>query len=122
MDEIITIGDCIKQLESGETATIEVWTYDRKRQKGGEIEALTCKLLTGIEKPEAIQGRALTEFEMSAQRGPDDIDDAHVSRKPNHSEWWTRNVRLMLNGHPTSVIRKIHPPLIKFFNGVKTVP
>lgn len=120
MSDVITISDCMKRLEAGEDATLEVWTYDRKRKKGGDIETLTCRLATGVEKPTTIAGRELTE----AERRPDDTDSdtLHIARKPNHSEHYTRNVRIVANGHPTSVLFKIHPPLIKSFNGVKTVP
>ncbi len=113
----------MKRLEANEIATLEIWTYDRKRKKGGTVEEMVCQLATGREIPDNIQGRALTEVE-KIQFGPDDVDDdnLNVTRKPNHSEWYTRNVRIMANGHPTSVLFKIHPPLIKSFNGVKTVP
>lgn len=117
----ITIKDCLKRLESGETVDLEVWQYDRKRKKGGDVDSFSCQLLTGIEQ-QTVVGRHLTEAEKIAA-GPDDVDDdAHISRKPNHTDWYTRNVRIVVNGHPTSVIRKIHPPLIKSLNGIKTVP
>lgn len=117
----LTISDCMKRLETGEICTLGVWNYDRKRQKGGSIEFLDAQLLTGLEK-QTVLGRPLTEVEL-VSAGLDDIDDdVQISRKPNHSGWYTRNVRLVVNGHPTSVIRKIHPPLIKMLNGIKTVP
>ena len=120
----ITIADCLKELETGKIVHLGVWTYDRKRGKGGELDTFECQLITGLEKPHAVMGRLLTDAEMLLS-GPDDFDDdnaLHHSKKPNHYEWYTRNVRIVVNGHPTSIIRKIHPPLIARFDGMKTVP
>lgn len=120
MDTIITISDCLKRLEAGEIATIEVYKYDRKRKKGGQIDTLTC-LLAKDEKDEKDE----------KSEGPNNgVDlqalDAEASvvahRRPNHRKFYTRNVRIVINGHPTAVIQKIHPPLIRTFNGIKTVP
>jgi hypothetical protein len=117
----IRISDCLKRLEGGETIDLEVWQYDSKRKKGGDIDRFSCQLLTGIEH-QTVSGRPLTESE-KVEAGSDDIDDNTLHhRKPNHSKWYTRNVRIVVNGHPSSIIRKIHPLLIKSLNGIKTVP
>jgi hypothetical protein len=48
---IITISDCLKRLETGEVATLEFWTYDQKRNKGGVVEIMTCILLQKSQNP-----------------------------------------------------------------------
>jgi hypothetical protein len=111
---IISISDCLKRLEAGEVATLEIWLYDRNRKKGGGIDTLTCKLLQKAEE-------TVTECRVSSVE--QQLSSAKTDkRSPNHGFFYTRNVRIMVDGHPSAVIRKIHPPLIKSFNGIKTVP
>ena len=47
---------------------------------------------------------------------------AMAKRNPRHRRWYTRNICLLQNGVLTSIIRKIHPPLILEFNGQIVVP
>ena len=53
-------SDCLKKLEAGEVATLEIWLYDRTRKKGGGIDTLTCKLLQKTEEP-AMECRVVSD-------------------------------------------------------------
>lgn len=113
MSSIITISECLKRLENGETALIEVWLYDRNRKKGGSIATFSCKLL---------QRTASDKSPIPYNNNGSEQLEKQRKRSPNHSIFYTRNVRIMVDGYPSAVIEKIHPPLIKSFNGIKTVP
>lgn len=106
MEEAITIRDMLKEMKTGGTFSATVLSYDRKRRSGGQIKHYPELRLyqEGLEL-----GRGLTP----AERKP-------RARKPRHGHHYTRNVVVMQNGTPTSIIRKIHPPLVMRFNG-KTV-
>ena len=118
MTEIITRKDCMQRLEAGETVTMEVYTYDEKRGKGGKIETYECRLETGAK---AAIGDDTPHYEAEDADDADDAPTEKRTKSPNHSKWYTRNIRLYVNGHPSSQIRKIHPLLIRTFNGVKVV-
>lgn len=128
MDNIITISDCLKRLEAGEMVFLEVYQYDRKRKKGGKIESFDCVLLKNegnqiSEDGVMIIGRVGVENTVD-EGNPDKIGEGVLrdKRNPNHRKFYTRNVRILINGHPSGVVYKIHPPLIRSFNGIKTVP
>lgn len=104
--DIISIAECLQQLESGKIVLIEFYQYDKERQTGGKIDRFHCQLLQRdgdaprmMEKP--------TNVEKS---------DILPSKKP-----FIRKVRIVVDGQPTAAIRTIHPILIRRFNGVKTV-
>lgn len=118
--ENIRISECLKRLEAGELVEIEVYEYDRNRATGGDIKRLTGKLVTGIESKDThIEGRELTALERADRLKEMGFG---VKKSPHHSEWYTRNFRIYADGNPTAIIVKIHPPLIRTFNGILTVP
>lgn len=96
-------------MQRGEHFSCTVISYDKRRKKGGDIvEYAEVRLY----EPTAEQAatRAATEVEQLRQR-------LHsVSRRPSHGKHFTRNVQVCVAGHPTSEIRKIHPPLVVKFN------
>ena len=105
----ITLKAMLEQMQSGEHFTCTVISYDKRRKKGGTvIEYGEARLY----EPSAEQAatRAATEVERLRQRL-----SSH-SRKPSHGKHFTRNIQLCVEGHPTSDIRKIHPPLVIKFN------
>ena len=108
MTEILTISDCVRRLEAGEVATLEVYTYDAQRKRGGKIEQMTCQILRG-EQEDGVSAGIATQNPKPETQNP--------KRK-----FYIRKVRIIADGHPTAVIRTIHPPLIRSFNGVKTLP
>lgn len=115
MAGIITISECLKRLEAGEIVTLEVYKYDRKRKKGGQLDVMQCVLLKNDEKNDESDNREYLQ-------ALDSKASVKTSRNPNHKKFYTRNVRILIEGHPTGVIQRIHPPLIKTFNGIETVP
>lgn len=118
MDNIITIAECLKRLEAGEKVFLEVYQFDRKRKKGGKIDSFDCVLLKNEGIPVGEDGvMIIGSVGVENTEGP-----LRDKRNPNHRIFYTRNVRILINGHPSGVVRKIHPPLIRSFNGFKTVP
>ena len=109
--QTITIRQILDYLESGQAFSLKVVSYDRKRKQGGAV----------VEYPEAVLHRSGEKSEARGRRS-DTTDQVKGTRRPNHGHWYTRNIRLLQNGHPTSIIRKIHPPLIIEFNQQPVVP
>lgn len=93
--EIITLKKALEILESGEIVELEVYTYDEKRKRGGDILSLQCVILR-------------------------DEKNKVITSNSNHA-FFTRNVRIVVNNHLTAQIRQIHPTLIRYINGKKTV-
>lgn len=112
MDQI-TVRDMLAEMETGNPFSMTFVTYDRKRKKGGRIEDIGEAVLLKRD-PKATNdifaNRPATPHERRVKKL------AELRRAPKHRKWYTRNIRLLLNGHPTSEIRKIHPPLVTTFN------
>ncbi len=113
MDNQITVKDMLKEMETGDPFSIKYITFDRQRKKGGHIEqykeaVLLIKPVLVIQ-PES-EGRSPTLIEQKKKKLE------RLRKRPNHKEWYTRNIQLMVNGHPTGERRKIHPPLVVLFN------
>jgi len=105
MEETITIRQMLDEMKAGVICSLTVITYDRKRKSGGKIKHFPEMRLyeEGMEL-----GRPLTEAEKKAFR---------KKKAPRHGRHYTRNMVVMQNGTPTSIIRKIHPPLVMRYNG-----
>lgn len=118
---MLSIRDCLALLESRAVCSMTVVTYDGQRKKGGDIEHYSECILV---QPDEVD----LENQPFAERAPTKAErllsgydrPAAEKRNPRHGEWYTRNVRLIAHGQPTSIIRKIHPPLIIEFNGQTT--
>jgi hypothetical protein len=109
MTNQITIAECLRRLEAGEMAKLEVYSFDKERKKGGELLAFECVLETGTSQKSEVTS---PKSELALPK----------STSPNHSFHYTRNVRICVEGVPSSVTKKIHIPLIKSFNNIPTVP
>jgi hypothetical protein len=131
--KIITVKQCLEIMDSGKPFYCLVVTYDRQRRKGGRIMEMDAQIEkkgahdwqlpsreigTRPEEQPAAAARPMTDYEakLAALSAPDD-----TSRNPNHKHWYTRNVRVLVNGHPTDIV-KIHPPILWEFNGMQVVP
>lgn len=115
----ITERDMLAQMESGQPFAITVITFDEQRKRGGEIvEYPEVQLVQAEKKAISTVKRSLTPEELRRMRAADNPD----GRDPNHQHWYTRNVRVLQNGHPTGIIRKIHPPLVVLFNSKLVMP
>jgi hypothetical protein len=114
--EVITVKECLTQMETGKPFSCKCITFDRKRRTGGEVlDILEAVLLTN-DAPLTPSDRAPTPLEAHI------ANIATAPKKPNHEKFYTRNVRLCSAGHPTETIKKIHPPLFIEFNGMTVVP
>lgn len=112
-----TIREALAIMETGEIFSLQVVSYDKARKTGGErLEYPEAVLVTGIENDQVVA-------DQTGQRALTGREQRRIAKKksPHHSEHFTRNIRIMQSGHPTSIIKKIHPPLILFINGEKIV-
>lgn len=112
---IITVAEALKQMETGSPFLLSFVTYDRRRKSGGELKEVEAVLdiPSGDDAPTE-ESRPLTPHEAALQK-------LHT-KNPQHAKWYTRNIRLTVDGYPTSEIRKVHPPLFVEFNSKKVVP
>lgn len=102
-------------METGKPFTCTFVTYDAKRDRGGELREYEAKLIRN--NPLQKQGgRPLTPKEKQEKA----LAEASV-RNPHHSKHFTRNVQVLQDSFPTSMIRKIHPLLLTKFNGSTVV-
>ena len=115
-NEVITVGQMLKQMETSIRFSITVISYDRKRKTGGEIKESpeACLVMADKEKLERGRPKTAEEQEREGQM-------LSAEKKPAHYLWYTRNIRLLQAGTPTALIRKIHPPLVVEFNGKKVI-
>lgn len=113
--EIITIRQMLRTMEGGDPFSITFITYDRRRRKGGAVRTFPEAELLQRKKKE-VEGRPMTRREKAGL--PADFSE----KSPRHRKWYTRNIRILQDGHPTALVKKIHPPLVVFFNGKNVVP
>jgi len=111
---MITIKNILSYMESGKPFSLTLISYDRKRKKGGQKISYPEAIL--VQKEQKQTNRTLTKIEQQKQQL------AKLKKNPNHRKWYTRNIRILQDGHHTSLIKCIHPPLIIEFNGEKVVP
>ena len=118
MKEKISIPEMLLIMEEGEIFSMTVCSFDKNRKKGGQIiEFYEAVLLS--EKNEAKEGNKKITSHL---KRPLSNKEIIKPKKPNHYQHYTRNIRLLTDGHPTSIIKKIHIPLVVEFNGLEVVP
>lgn len=104
----ITVKDMLAQMDAGAVFSIEFVTYDYQRKRGGNLlQYKEAKLFASEEA-----GRGKTKLEETKARKA----LIKQGRNPNHRRWYTRNIRILQEGQSTSLIVKIHPPLVTKFN------
>ena len=96
--ENVTLKEMLTIIDSGSLFSIEIVSYDKKRTQNN--------------------GRVLVYQTARLESAMKDTDGTIVrtSRNNYNSTHFTRNIRLYVNGRPTSEIRKIHPLLVIKFN------
>lgn len=113
---MITLREIIDHIDSGEPFSCKVVSYDEKRKKGGSIiEYDELRVLRPEEALKEQKGRPKTETEKLK------AELYNIKRNPHHKKHFTRNCRIYQQGHPVSLIRKIHVALIIEFNGEKDI-
>lgn len=118
---MLSIRQCLALLDSRAVVSLSVVTYDRQRKKGGKVEHYAECILVQPDEVEAENQPFAERAPTKAERLLSGYDrPAAEKRNPQHGEWYTRNIRLIAHGMPTSIIRKIHPALIIECNGQTT--
>lgn len=113
-------------MHSGAVFSLRVVSWDerRKDRRGQVLEYKEAVLVWGIASTTPPTGAALLTKERDMtplERSLTGESDAQAwKRNPNHAEHYTRNIRVLVDGQPTEVIRKVHPALIIEFNGQTT--
>ena len=118
---MIALKEVLRVLHTGAPCSIKVVRFTgRRHNRNGDIDEYPeCVLVWGdggSDLTKQSSARALTALEKKLCG----IDEAGA-RDPRHAKYFTRNIRLLLDGKPTSEIRKIRPSLIIEFNGEKTM-
>jgi hypothetical protein len=110
--EVVTVKEILQAMEAGETFSLTVISYNRKEKAGGKLVEYHEARLHKRGEADGTGGRSSTKVETMQE----------TLKNPEHRKWYTRNIQILQDGFPTSIIRKIHPPLIIEFNGKKVVP
>lgn len=101
----ITLKDIVAQMQTGEVFSCTVISYDKKRKTGGRVLEYAQLRLVGFDRKEK-KSRPETRLETLQRK----------TKAPRHYKHFTRNAQILVNGHPTSQVVKIHPPLVTKFN------
>jgi hypothetical protein len=118
--DLISVKNCLQEMETGTVFSCKCVAFDRKRRTGGEVQEYhEAVLLQRGQTPEAPTDRAPTAVEQATQGF---FEIAEKTKAANHAAHYTRNIRLYCDGHPTEIVRKIHPPLLVEFQGKIVVP
>lgn len=111
---MITQREILAYMQSGKPFSCKVVALDIKRKTGGNV----------IEYPEV--RLAKLEEKEPADRPPTHTEQLQdklqkLQKNPKHKKHFTRNIQILQDGYPTSIIKKIHVPLIIEFNGEKDI-
>lgn len=106
-------------MERGEVFSLQCVKYDKDSGTGGGLMTIDEAWLV---KKDPAQNKSA-----SSGHSPVNYDDMIPSsdkpKNPNHYLHYTRNIRILKNGIPVgNQIRKIHPPLVLIYRGMKVVP
>jgi hypothetical protein len=115
--DVISIKELLAEMETGKPFSVKVISYDRKRKRGGKILHYSEAILINKEEEFVNLHRGQTNQEKKEAM----LSDLAMPKDPRHRIHYTRNIRILQNGFPTSLIKKIHPPLIIEFNSKKVV-
>ncbi|NBW16591.1 MAG: hypothetical protein EBR82_52295 [Caulobacteraceae bacterium] len=113
--DIITVKDMLTEMEKGKPFQIAGITYDKKRGKGGTRYDFQGQLI------QAVEGEKV-KIERSRPATLAEQGKVYKKSAPNHLQWFTRNVAICQDGVRTCIIRKIHIPLVVYFNAKIVVP
>lgn len=114
----VNLAQVMAIIDSGDPFSVEVCGCDRRRKRGGTLHSWTCQL-NRFDVPQA--NRFVKPARMSAQEVAE-IRSLFKRKEKNHFDNFTRNVVILQNGLPTSLVRDLHPPLILTINGKDLIP
>ncbi len=106
MDNEITIKQLLGEMEAGRPFSLSFVTANKQKGTGGRIMSVTGALLSGYNLP---SGTKLTGSVMNKATA-----HGRASKRPNHSNHFTRNILL-----PDLTLVTVHIDLITRFNGKK---
>lgn len=110
---MISFREILEYFKKDQVFTCRVLSYDKKKGTGGEVLEYRGVLL---QRDPQILMRNATDKELKEQ-GLEDL------RNPNHSKHYTRNINIVTkDGFKTTIIRKIHIPLLIEFNNQTVTP
>lgn len=130
---LISVRQMLSEMETGVPFRIKGVTYNRKQRSGGEVYEFEAQLIQAEEgvkhNPRTDPQRPLTHTEQHPYGRPyvvapnrPTMGAPRSTTNPNHLQWFTRNVAICQNGQRTSIIRKVHIPLVVYYNGKIVVP
>ena len=111
-------------MHSGAVFGLRVVSYDKRRRD-------RCGLVQEYHEAVLVWGDGGKDRTVrKGEREPTALEQSLVcampsqdwKRYPNHATHYTRNIRILVDGQPTEIIKKIHPALIISFNGQTTTP
>lgn len=111
MNSVITLKEAVALIDRGETFAATVCSLDHKRKakNGRRLHYTQMRVVSAVgERPPS---RPATQNEHLR----------NSSRAHNHQQNHTRNCVLLQDGFPTSIIKKIHLPLLEVVNGRQIV-
>lgn len=106
-------------MERGEVFSLQCVKYDKDSGTGGGLMTIDEAWLV---KKDSLPSKSASPGQSSA-KNDDIIPSSDKPKNPNHYLHYTRNIRILKNGMPVgNQIRKIHPPLVLIYRGMKVVP
>ena len=114
-----SIGEVLKTMRTLENGAAPVFSlsyiaYNKKKGKGGEIKSFDQAILC-----QDSRDQFTSKQKPSASTGTNESGSGSVRKNPEHLKNHTINIQIVNNGVLTSMIRKVHIPLITYFNGEK---
>lgn len=113
----ITITDMLNQMNKGEVFSITVCSYDKKRKTGGKVKEYPEAIISTDDAVKDLRNNVAKKYQL-LEVGKKVIK----SKNPHHYKNYTRNIGIVQDGHLTSIVHKIHIPLVIKFNGLEVVP
>ena len=104
MEQAITIKQLLKEMGQGRPFSLSFVTANKQKGTGGKLISVTGALLSGYNLP---SGTKLTASVMNKA-----IAQGRVSKQPNHSSHFTRNILL-----PDGRLLTVHIDLITRISG-----
>ena len=89
-------------MNNGKPFTCEYITFDENRKTGGDCRRIQAVVLN--------------------KKGERPLTDNEKKTTIKKKKRYTRNVQMLVDGHPVDQIRTLHIPLIIKFNGESVIP
>lgn len=114
---MITVGEVWDTMQRGEVFSLRAVKYNRQAKTGGDFITIEAGR---VEKTPA--NKKATGPGDNQAPGPKVADQWVAGKNPRHRKNHTVNIRILQDGVTTSVIKKVHVPLVVEFNGKIVLP